>query len=545
MVDKCTATGSLWPVSPSFRFAVVALGLVLFAGCHRETRVESGTRGQILHIGNGPEPKELDPGQMEAEIEYVIDTALFEGLTNIANDGETILPGVAERWDISPDGKTYTFHLRADARWSDGSPVTADDFEFAFRRAFTPSLLSQTNVYGFAIVGAEEMMGGHKATLGVHALDPRTLRIELKYPAPYFPYVVAGAPFDPVPRAVVEKFGDPYRTGSPWSRPGNMVSNGAFKLAAWRPNQEVVVTRNAFYWDNARVRLNEIHFYPIDDVESEERSFRTGDLHVTYQLPADKIAVYRDRRDPQLRVTPQLDTTFLVFNTTKRPFNDVRVRRAFALAIDRDRIVTLAGHGEFSPAHAMTRPGTGGYNPAPVADYLPDEARRLLAQAGYPGGSGFPAVSLRVAQGSRKTLVEALQEAWRVGLGVSVEIEVEEQKVFFSDIEARNYDLAFDGYFYGIQAPETILMLALPDSPENSSGWVSPAFADAFQEANQALDPAIRRRAYDRMERIIQDAAAFVPIGYLNQAHLVSPMVKGWRENALYAIDWRELWLEP
>jgi oligopeptide transport system substrate-binding protein len=545
MVAITAVAGNLSPVPPGFRLAVITVAFVSVAGCRRESRVESGARGQILHLGNGAEPKALDPGQMEAEVEYTIESALFEGLTNIANDGETILPGVAERWDVSPDGKTYTFHLRPDARWSDGSPVTADDFAFAFRRVFTPTLLSQGNIGGFPIVGAQETMGGQNVPLGVRALDARTLQIQLKFPTPYILYIVAGAPFDPVPRAVVEKFGDPYRAGSPWSRPGNMVSNGAFQLTAWRPNQDVIVTRNPYYWDQARVRLKEVHFYPTDNVESEERSFRTGDLHLTYRLPASKIAVYQDRHDPQLRITPQLDSVFVFFNTKKRPFDDVRVRRAFALAIDRDRIVPLVTHGEFSPGHALTRPGTAGYQPAPVVDYLPDEARRLLAQAGFPGGAGFPAVNLRNRQGNKNLLAEALQEAWRRVLGVSVGIEVEEQKVFFSDMEARNYDLALHSFFYGIQAPETMLMMVLPDSPGNFADWKSPAFAEAFRDANEAPVPGARRAAYDRMERLIQDEAAYVPFAYHNQAHLISPMVKGWRENALYVIDWREIWLEP
>jgi oligopeptide transport system substrate-binding protein len=532
-------------VFPSFKLALIVPALVLVAGCHRESRVESGARGQILHIGNGAEPKDLDPGQQEAEIEYVIDTALFEGLTNISNDGQTILPGVADRWEISPDGRTYTFHLRPDARWSDGSPVTADDFEFAFRRAFTPSLLSQTNVLGFPIVGAQEMMMGQKVPLGVGALDARTLQIRLKFPVPYFLYVVAGAPFDPVPRGVVEKFGNPYQPGSKWSRPGNLVSNGVFKLSAWRPNQDIIVTRNPYYWDGARVRLNEIHFYPTDDIDSEERSFRTGDLHITYRLPPSKIAVYEDRHDPRLRITPQLDTQYLMFNTSKRPFDNPRVRRALALAIDRDRIVPLVNRGEYSPAHALTRPGTAGYQPAPVKDYAPDEARRLLAQAGFPGGAGFPAITLRFRSGDGTPMAEALQETWRRVLGVSIGIETEEQKTFFSDMEAGNYGLALTGYFYGIQAPETILMIALPDCPGNSTGWMSPDFVEAFREANQATEPGARRALYDTMERTIQDGAAFVPIAYLNQAHLVSPMVRGWRENPLYVIDWREIWLEP
>jgi oligopeptide transport system substrate-binding protein len=201
--------------------------------------------------------------------------------------------------------------------------------------------------------------------------------------------------------------------------------------------------------------------------------------------------------------------------------------------------------GEFSPAHALTRPGTAGYQPAPVADYLPDEARHLLAEAGFPGGAGFPAVVIRVRQGNKKALAEALQETWRHVLGVAVDIEIEEQKVFFSDLEARNYDLALDSYFYGTQAPEIMLMMALPASPANYPGWKNSAFAEAFREANEATALEARRAAYDRMERVIQDESVFVPVAYWNQVHLVSPLVKGWRDNALYAIDWRELWLEP
>jgi oligopeptide transport system substrate-binding protein len=532
-------------VSNRFRPAVIALALILSAGCHRESRAESGARGQILHIGNGAEPKGLDPSQQATEIEYVIQSALFEGLTNIANDGETILPGVAESWDISPDGKTYTFHLRQGSRWSDGSPLTADDFVFAFRRAFTPDLLCQTNVVGFPIVGAQEMMMGQKVPLGVDALDANTLQIRLKFPAPYFLYVVAGAPFVPVPRAVVEKFGDPYQPGSKWSLPGNMVSNGVFTLAAWRPDQEIVATRNPYYWDAARVRLKEVHFYPTDDIDSEERSFRTGDLHVTYGLPPSKIAAYEDLHDPQLRITPQLSTEYVSINTKKPPFDDARVRRAFALAIDRDRIVPLVNKGKFSPAHAMTRPGTAGYNPAPVADYDPDEARHLLAEAGFPGGRGFPVRTLSVSTGSGTIMAEALQENWRKVLGVSVEIATEEQKTFYGDLQTGNYDFAYAAYFYGIQAPETILMLALPDCPGNATGWNNPAFVQAYNEANHSTAPGTRRALYDRMERMIQDGAALIPISYSNQTHLVSHMVKGWKENALYAIDWREIWLEP
>jgi oligopeptide transport system substrate-binding protein len=517
----------------------------MIAGCGRQTRVEVGAREQILHIGNGAEPKDLDPATQAAEIEYVIDTALFEGLVNIANDGDTILPGVAERWDVSPDGRTYTFHLRSDARWSDGGPVIADDFVYSFRRVFTPSMGCQNNVYGFMIKGSRAMNEGKDAALGVAAIDARTLRIELEYRAPYLLYILAGAPFVPVPRAVVERFGGGTRPGSPWTRPGKIVCNGPFILSSWRPNQEVVATRNPYYWDARRTRLREIHFYPTDDVESEERAFRAGQLHITYGLPTSKIASYRERGDPQLHVTPQLDTTYVLFNVKVPPFNDTRIRRALALAIDREKIVPAVGKGSLDPAHSLTRPGTGGYTPPAVVDFDPSLAQKLLAEAGYPGGKGFPPATIRISRGPLATLVEAIQNSWQEVLGINIGIEVQEQKTFFDAIHSKDYHVAFTPFFYGVNAAETILMIAQGESLWNDTGWKSPAFDQAYHDASFAPDETVRRAAFDRMERLIHDEAPYIPIGFLNQPHLISSKVRGWRDNALYAIDWRELWLEP
>jgi oligopeptide transport system substrate-binding protein len=517
----------------------------LAAGCRRETQVELGARGQVLHLGNGAEPKELDPATMQAEVEYTIDTALFEGLVNIANDGETILPGVAERWEVSPDGLHYTFHLRPDARWSDGSPLTAADFVYAFRRVFTPSLGCENNVYGYAIAGARAMNEGRGTDLGVKAPDAHTVEIQLEFRTPYLLYILAGAPFVPVPRAVVERFGGGAATGTAWTRPGNLVGNGPFVLATWQPNQVLVVTRNPRYWDRGRVRLREVRFYPTDNVEAEERSFRAGQLHVTYRLPISKLAAYRNRGDRQLHLTLQLDSLYLVCNVAKPPLNDVRVRRALALAIDRERIVPAVGRGALSPAHSLTRPGTAGYTPAALVDFDPLLARRLLAEAGFPDGRGFPVVRLQLGAGSNTALAEALQAGWRESLGVRVAIETQEQKTFFDALRVGNFQLGLMAFFYGVNAPETMLMVAQSGSNWNNTGWKSAAFDQAYRQANFAADEAARRASFDRMEGILHDEAPLIPIAFVNQPHLVSPMVRGWRDNAFYAIDWRELWLAP
>lgn len=525
------------------------LALFAFAGCAKhETRVAAGTRDQILHIGNSSEPKDLDPNTFQAAVEWTIDSALFEGLVNIANDGDTILPGVAERWDISADGLVYTFHLRPDAQWSDGSPLTADDFLFSFRRVFTPSIAASTADQGYAIAGARDYATGRNPSpdsVGVRALDPRTFEIRLEHPAPYLLCVLGGAPFMPVPRHVIEKFGGATRAGTAWTRLGNIVSNGAFVLKSWQPHANLTVARNPRYWDRGRVRLNEVRFYPIESGDTEERAFRAGQLHVTFDLPPHKLSVYRDAKPPQLHVTPLLAVTYVIFNTNRPPFDNARVRRALSLAVDRDRLVANVLHESASPAHSLTRPGTGGYSPPVLADYDPLQARRLLAEAGYPGGVGFPqAELLSHPGGSSRQLAEALQQIWQRELGVRLEIAQQESKVMIDALEAKNYQVALTGYFYGMQAPEFILTLARSISPSNQSGWKNPVFDQAFTAADFASSVAARHAAFDQMEQLVHAEAPYAPIYSSNKCQLIHPSVRGWRDNALYVIDWRELSLE-
>ncbi len=525
----------------------LALGIAV-AGCGRSTRVASGTRDQVLHIGNGAEPRGLDPATFQAAIEYTIDSALFEGLVNIANDGQTILPGVAESWKISADGKEYTFLLRPDARWSDGSPVTAGDFLYAFRRVFTPSMACELAYIGFDIAGSREFASGRNPSpdsIGLRAVDARTFEVRLGQRQPNLLFLLGGAPFLPVPPAVVERFGGGTQDGSAWARPGNMVSNGAFMLSSWHPNQDLVVTRNPHYWDRAHVRLREVHFYPIDDPNTEEHAFRAGELHVTYTLPISKVAAYRLRSDPELHVTPELETNYLFFNTTKPPFNDARVRRALSLAIDRDRLIPLVLHESASPAHSLTRPGTGGYSPPQAADYDPAQARRLLAEAGYPGGTGFPPVEFKFASPRMSPLAEALQQVWQQELGVHVAVATEEQKTFFSDGIARNYQLAMMGYFYSFNAPDAILTVPLSDSQINYMDWNEPRYDRAYDTAANAATDAERRGNLDEMERLLAAEVPLAPLYYLNQPYLVRSQVRGWRDNGLGQIDWRELSLAP
>ena len=530
--------------------AWLLFGVLLFQGgcAKRESQVDEAAREKILLFGNGSEPETLDPNIEAAAIENTIESALFEGLVNIAIDGATILPGVAESWDLSEDGLVYTFHLRGDARWSDGSPVTAEDFVFSFRRVFDPAMGCIVADTGYAIAGSTAYVTGSNAapeSLGVRAVDPRTFELRLEHPAPYILFIVGGAPYFPVPKAVVERYGGVHRRDSGWSRPGNLVSNGAFQLKSWVSNANVTVSKNPYYWDRAHVRLSEIRFFPTENPETEEHTYRSGGLHLTYRVPSSKLAVYRERRDPQFHVTPILGTWFTAFNVTRPPFDKVAVRRAFCLAIDRERLVPEVIHDQGSPAHSLTRPGTGDYTPPVSKDHDPDLARRLLAEAGYPGGAGFPEVEFTTRDsGSDPVMAEALQQVWLRELGVRVKIAQLESKVAINAFHSLDFSFGLTGYFYEEPSAEFILTLARGGSSSNMTGWRNEAFDREFTAAEKAQTHAAHSAAIDAMERIIQDEVPYSPIYFYNQCQLVHPRLRGWRGNPLQQVDWRELWLD-
>jgi oligopeptide transport system substrate-binding protein len=523
------------------RVIFVLSAILVATSCSRQAAVGKGEPDQVIRIGNGEEPKDLDPGTQATMAEWLLDSALFEGLVNLSNDGHTRLPGVAKTWDVSADGLTYTFHLRANARWSDGSAVTADDFAYSFRRVFAPSLASANAAEGYVITGARDIANGKDAKLGVEAPDPRTLIVHLDYRAPYILDFLASAPFLPVQRALVERFGGGTQFGTAWTRPGNLVSNGPFVLTAWHSNQEIVVTRNPYYWDIQRTRLREVHFIPTDDTDAEERDFRAGQIDVTYAVPNSKLSVYARQDGSPLHVAPVLGTLFLEFNTQSPPFDDARVRRALSLAIDREHVIPRVMHEAGTAAHSLTRPGTGDYSPTPNKDFDPGVARKLLADAGYPGGKGFPVFTLCCSSSHPTSMPEVLQEAWRRELGIDVKLESQELKTQLDRLYSKNYQVAYTAYTYAVNAAETMLLIAQSDSNWNFTGWKSAAYDDAFRQAGASSDDSGRRAAFDRMEGILAAQAPLIPLYFYNHCRLVSPRVRGWKDNDVDQIDWREL----
>jgi len=359
---------------PALFLSCVALAI---AGCtKRETPVEAGIRTQTLLIGNLAEPRDLDPHIVTAATDSYILAALFEGLTVLDEQTSKPLPGTADHWEISADGLVYTFHLRPGARWSNGDPVTARDFAYSFQRMLTPALGSEYSYMLWVIKNAEAYNSGKLtdfSAVGIAAPDDAILRLTLERPTPYLLALAAHATWMPVHRATIEKFGRMDQRSTAWTRPGHLVSNGPFTLAEWSPNARIVVDKNPRYWDAAHTHLNHIVFFPIESADVEEHNFRAGQMHVTYDLPASKIAVYRQQNPGELRIDPLLNTLYLNFNTTKPPLNNPKVRRALALAIDREAISRNVFQGAWPALHSFTPPNCGGYTPRAG---VPDAARR-------------------------------------------------------------------------------------------------------------------------------------------------------------------------
>lgn len=534
--------------------ALLVLGLgcgaLALAACGGgETRVAQGDREQVLHWGNGTEPQELDPHIVTGVPEHHILIALLEGL--VLKDPQTLetIPGVAERWEISADGLVYTFHLRPGARWSNGDPVTAADFAWSWRRALTPSLGNSYAYMYFAIHNAEAFATGKLddfGQVGVEVLDPRTLRVTLDHPTPYFLQLLDHYSMFPVHRPTLERYGDPFQRGSGWTRAGKFVGNGPFTLERWDLNQVVVVNKSPTYWDAANVRLNAIHYYPVENVSTEERMFRAGQLHVTASIPPDKIAVYRAESPQFLRTEPYLGNYFYRINTRVPHLADARVRRALALAIDRVQIVEHVTQGGQLPAYAFTPPDTLGYTAPPAFTHDPEAARALLAAAGYPGGAGFPPTELlyNTSEGHRKLAV-AVQQMWKRELGIEITLNNQDWKVYLDSVDNGHYQIARAGWIGDYVDPNSFLDMWVTDGGNNRTGWSDPRYDElVLRCAPAAPDRERRYRCFREAEAILMEAMPVIPIFFATRNYLARPSVRGLPANLLGYPLFKQVYLQ-
>ena len=531
-------TGRFYRITAGLLAGVLggALGL---GGCvRRGGRVAQGNHEQVLFLGNGADPGGLDPQTIIGEPESHIFNALFEGLVSMDPKDLHPIPGVAETWDIADGGRTYTFHLRHDAKWSNGDPVTSRDFLDSYRRILQPALAAQYATMFFddvQVVNAREYYEGKLADfskVGFEAPDPFTFVVRLKTPAGYFLSILNHNAWYPIHLPTILKFGKLDQPNTRWTSVGNFVGNGPFRLKSWTVEKELVVEKNPTYWNAGIVRLKEIHYLNTEDIDTEERSFRAGQLHATYELPQSKIDVYRQQAPELLQISPYLGVYFYRFNVTHPALRDRRVRRALAMAIDRDGIVKHVTRGGQQPAHVYTPPHPSGYqcqSPIPT-DY--EGARRLLAEAGFPDGRGLPPVELLInTSENHRAVAEAIQHTWHEQLGVDARIRNEEWKVYLDTMKATNYCTARGGWIGDYADPFSFLSIFTSTSGLNWSGYKSPEYDRLIDAAHHAPSDAERLATFQQAEAVLLEDVPVAPVYFYTRVYLLQPSVRGWYNN--------------
>ncbi|HEY5895193.1 MAG TPA: peptide ABC transporter substrate-binding protein [Chthoniobacterales bacterium] len=498
-----------------------------------ETRADIAAKNKILLIGNGAEPKTLDPQLATGVLEYHVFTALMEGLiANHPTDQSLPEPGLADKWERNADASEWTFHIRSNAKWSNGDPVKASDFVFAYQRLLSPGLAAEYADMLFILTGAENYHKGRTTdfgTVGAKALDDHTLKLSFVGPTPYLLTALVHQAWYPLNPATVLKFGKIDDRVSLWTRPENYVGTGPFQLKEWKPNEIISVERNPNYWDAANVKLNGIEFYPIEDQNTEERAFRAGQLHKTNEVPLDKIPAYKRDNPGLIRTDPFFGIYYYHFNLTNPIFKDVRVRQALSLAIDRESIVENITRGGQQSATGFTPAGMGAYKTPELVEYDPDKARELLKEAGYLDGKGFPKLDVLInTSEANRTIAEAIQDMWKQELGISVGIRNEEWKVYLESRTNLHYQICRAAWIGGYIDPVAFLRIWTTDGSNNNSGWSNKEYDALIAESDRTSDPAKRFGILRKAEAILLADGPVAPIYWYTRVYLLGPHVVNW-----------------
>ena len=515
----------------------VLLWAAFLTGCSRQEPVEAARGQGLLLMGNGPEPQALDPHVTTGTAELSIQMALFEGLVTPHPETLEPLPGVARSWEVSDDGLRYRFHLREDARWSDGVAVSASDFAAGWKRALDPSRSTPYAYMLHVVEGAEAFNragNGSFSGVGVAVISDRVLEVTLAAPVPYFLSLLMHPVWSPVPSHVPEDASGG-RAGL-WTTVEGFVGNGPFVLKKWLPNQYVEVAANPSYWDAGTVRLKGIRFYAIDEPGAEERAFLAGQIHLTDALPPARVAAYRRKDSPELAIDPYLGTYYILPNVREGVLSDERVRRALSLAIDREAITdNLLGAGQ-RPAGGFVPDNMPGYTPPGEVRHDPEEARRLLAEAGYPGGEGFPGLEyLFNSSESHRKIAEALQGMWRSELGIDIILTNQEWRTYLQRRSSGDFQLARAVWIGDYPEPSTFLDLWTSESGNNWAGWQNPAYDSLMESARGMRSAEARMAAYREAEEILIAEQAVMPLYHYVTVYLKDPLLRGWSGNLL---DW-------
>lgn len=502
-------------------------------------RKEKDVRHLVRNLG---EPEYLDPGlTTESEGGKVIHDT-FEGLYQYGADHTTWPNGVAESHELSADGRTYTFKLRANAKWSDGKPVTAHDFEFAWKRVLDPKTASRYAAIMWVIAGAKAFSEGkgERDAVKINATDDHTLVVTLVAPTPYFIQLTAFYTYQPVPKHVLAEHGDK------WARPGNMVSNGPWVVTEWKARQHIKAVANPHYWDKAAIPFDRITWRVAQENGPAHNMYVSNEIDLLEKrVPETHLPTYIQTQNPELKVSPYLGVYFYVINVHAKPFDDARVRRALNLAIDKSKIGSNVVKGLQEEAWDVVHPGlkSSGYEPI-EGQYDPDKARALLAEAGFPGGKGFPEFQLSYnTLETHKAIAEFVQQQWKKNLGIPASLENMEWKVMLKKLHAHDYQVSRYGWIGDFADPMTFLDLWEGGNPNNHADWKNAEFDALIDGARRAEDPKARMASLNKAARILNREMPVIPVYFYVQHDMAKPWLKGYKAHlqGVHASRWMKI----
>ncbi len=513
----------------------VSLCALVLTGCgDSRSSAEKAAEQGILIVGNNQEPLSLDPHKATAVADGKIIAALLEGLVRPdAQDETRIHPGMALSWSHNDTATEWTFCLR-DACWSDGAPVTAGDFEYAYKRLLHPQFGGKYAEMLYPLKNAEAYNRGECEwhQVGVKVIDDRTLKLELAGPTPHLLHLLLHFTWCPVPAHAVEAHGGMLDRRSLWSRVGNWVGNGAYILDSHHYNDYLFVSANPRYWRASEVQNKGIRFLPIVNGYTETRMFMDGKLHISNNVPPELLGVARNRCPDAYCQDAYYCTIFYRLNTTRPPLNDVRVRRALSLAINRMALVNDVARGAGRPATTFTPPGAGyelKSTDTPAQSDAAEEARRLLADAGYPGGKGFPTLEIMTtSRDVQRVMAETIQAMWLKELGIHVEIRSCEWTAYKAAQQNGDYDISSSSWSGDFLDPATFVELWRSGGGNNCTGWGSAACDAALATARNSGSAGERRNQLRLAEQLMLEAQPVIPLYWSERTYLKSPAVRGW-----------------
>lgn len=515
--------------------AAMTVGLVACGSSGDGKKSSASSDEKILSVQTGPDPETVDPALNSAVDGGEMILHAFEGLLKLDENGDPEA-GQAEKWEVSEDGLTYTFHLRDGLKWSDGSDLTAEDFVYSWQRVCDPNVAAPyaETVLGM-VEGYDKAVAGDIEKLGVEAKDDKTFVVHLANPCPYFESLAAFATLNPVQKETIETNGDAWATEA-----DTYISNGPFYMAEWVPGSYVLMKKNPNYWDADSIKLDGIKFNLIEDANAAYSAYQTGEILMVKDVPTEEILSLKD--NDEFHVEPLIGTYYISLNLEKAPFDNKLVREALSLAIDREYVANTLMQGTYSPAGNIVGPGwkdtdgsefhdksNGGSEYIDSSDYDANlqKAKDLLKEAGYPDGKGIPKIDYLINDsGYHKVVGEYLQKAWGE-LGIDVTVDVVEWASFTPMRRNGDFMAARNGWVGDYTDPSNILELFTTDNGNNDGNYSNPAFDAAIEKSRTTTDAAERSAVLHEAEDIIMEDAGCIPVAYYNDFYLMSSKVTG------------------